>query len=140
MFIEDDQLIDIKIHFRKYGHIYEAFTEQEYKELKLTPDDEKKYSAVCFSMKVLDWGTYNTLQESAVVEDVLTKERKFNYKLYKEARLKTLIKQWDAKDKENKPVPINMQTISKLAPSIGEAILRAYDEESFLTKDEEKNS
>jgi hypothetical protein len=50
-----------------------------------------------------------------------------------------LIAKWDAKDKEGKDVPINEKALYRLAPSIGECILRAYDEISFLSEEEEKN-
>jgi hypothetical protein len=87
-------------------------------------------------MKELTWGLYNQLQDNAMIADA-NGESRFNFRSYKESKLKSLIKEWDAKDKDGKPVMVNEITISHLAPSIAETIIRSYDEISFLTEDEE---
>jgi hypothetical protein len=58
--------------------------------------------------------------------------------MFKEGRLLKLTKTWDAKDKEGRPIPINEKSILSLSPQVAEAILRAYDEVSYLQDDEEK--
>ena len=134
MFIRDEDVIEIKIYYRKSKNRYMAYTEKEYKDVK---DDEKaKCSVLVLKMKEMTWGLYNQVQDDAMV-DSGSGERQFNFRAYKETRLKTLVKEWDAKDKVGKPVPINEISISHLAPSIAESILKAYDEIAFLTEDEE---
>ena len=140
MFIEEQQCIDLEVYYKKHGYIYECRTKGEFNQGDISEVDKSKYSKLTVKMKILDWAAYNTLQESSMVDDPLTQDRKFNYKVYKETRLKYLLQGWDAKDKDGNPIPINPASLGKLAPAIGEAILRAYDEESFLDKDEEKNS
>jgi hypothetical protein len=134
MFIKDEDVIEIKVYYRKSRNRYLAYTEKDYKDV---PEEEKaKYSPLVLKMKELTWGLYNQLQDDAMVTDA-GGERQFNVKAYKENRLKNLIKEWDAKDRDAKPVPINEKSISHLAPAIAETILRAYDDASLLSEDEE---
>ena len=63
-------------------------------------------------------------------------DRHFNFKAFRENKLKKLMKEWDAK-KDDKAVPINDRMISMLAPSIAECILSSYDSECMLTEEEE---
>jgi len=139
MFIDDKELIGIVIYYKKMGHDYEAYTAREFNMLTLKEDDKKTYDVVNIKAVVLSWGLYNELQESAL-STTADGERQFNYKLYKENRLKRMIKEWDAKDKEDKPVPINERTLSSLSAIVAEAITRALDELSFVSEEEENLS
>jgi hypothetical protein len=140
IFVEDDDIIEIKVYCRKKGHKYEAYTEKELKDPKnkIKEEDKSKFDCLLIKMKTLTWGLYNQLQEDAMTENAAG-ERLFNFKAYKENRLKKLIKEWDAKGKDGRVVPVNDLSISHLAPPIAESILRAYDEISFLGEDDEKN-
>jgi hypothetical protein len=138
MFIDDNDLVEIKIHYRKQKKLYNACTEKEFNALK--EDEKKKFSNILtIQMKNLNWGLFNDLQDQAMVEGV-NGEHNFNFRIYKENRLKKLIKSWDATDKDSKPVPVNDSAISHLSPMIAEAIYRAYDEASMLTEEEEGKS
>ena len=140
MFVEDTDLIEVIIHYRKSGHHYLAYTASEFKEKDFDEEQKASYKEVKLQMVELSWGLHNQLQEDAMVDTTGNGDRQFNFKIYKESRLKQLTKEWDAKDNEGKPIPINNKTLYRLSPAVGEAILRAYDELSFLTEDEEKNS
>jgi hypothetical protein len=134
MFIKEDDLLEIKVYCRKKKMQYEALTEKEYKLIK--EEDKKKYELLALKMRNLTWGLYNTLQDEALVENDKG-DQKFSYRIYKENKLKKLIKDWSAKDKDGKNVLVSENMIAHLAPSIAEAIIRAYDEESTLTDEEE---
>lgn len=136
MFIKDSDLIDIKIYYIKKGHRYLAYTESELDTLNLLEDEKKKYKILSLKMQELTWGLYNQLQEDAMAEDI-NGNLQFNVKIYKENRLVKLIQEWDAKNDEGKPVPVASGAISHLAPDIAETVLRAYDEISFMSKEEE---
>ena len=138
MFIEDADTIQITVKYVRKNYIYDAHTEKEFKELELGEEESKKYNSVIVTMKQMNWGLYNELQEDAMV-DSGTGSKEFNFKVFKENRLKKLITGWDAKDKEGKLVPVSSKAIKQMAPAIPEAILRAYDEISFLDEEEEKN-
>jgi hypothetical protein len=135
MFIQDDDVVEIKVYCKKYKYRYEAISEKDYNALK-TEEEKKKYTLLTVSMAMMNWGLFNKLQDEALVtkEDG---EEKFNYKKYKENRIKKLIKSWDAKDKSGKPVPVNENTIAHLSPPVAETILKLYDEASYLNEDEE---
>jgi hypothetical protein len=137
MFIKDDEVINIKVYYKKIAHKYLAYTDKEFEALKLKPEEAAKYDATNVSMKLLSWGLYNDLQENAMTPDG-NGDQKFNFKMFKEGRLLKLTKTWDAKDKEGRPIPINEKSILSLSPQVAEAILRAYDEVSYLQDDEEK--
>jgi hypothetical protein len=137
MFIEDTDLVEVKIYYKKNGHNYKALTEGEVKSLKLKDEAKKKYQCLTVKMRTLTWSLYNDLQDRAMVEGA-SGERHFNFKLYKENRMKELVKEWDAQ-KDGKPLPMDINMIGKLSPIIAEAILRGYDEISFVDEDEEKN-
>lgn len=153
MFIQDGDLVDIAIYWRQTGYNYEAHTKLEFNKLK--SEEEKKigsledrlrfenkmneFKILNVKMKLLTWGLYNDLQEGAVVSSV-NGDRHFNLKMYKEQRLKRLLTKWDAVNKDGKPVSISDGSIAHLAPDIAEAILRGYDEISFLDEEQEKNS
>lgn len=138
MIINDDAVLDFKIYYLQKNRKYDAYTEKEFNDLQI--DNKDKFSVLMVKMKELTWGLYNELQEHAMIDDGKGfGNRYFNFKLYKENRLRKLLVGWDAKDKEGKIIPINDSVVCKLAPSIAEAMLRAYDEESYLSEGEEKN-
>ena len=153
MFVQDDDLVDIVIYWRQVGYNYEAHTNSEFKKLKAAGEKEikseedrlnfenkmSKFKILNVKMKILTWGLYNDLQENAMVVSAVTGDRHFNLKMYKEQRLKRLLTNWDALNKEGKPVSISDGSIAHLAPDIAETILRGYDEMSFLDEEQEKN-
>jgi len=135
MFIQDDDVLEIKVYCKKYKYRWEAISEKDYNDIK-DEEKKKKYTLLTVAMKILDWGLFNKLQDEALVSKD-DGEEKFNYKVYKENRIKKLIKSWDAKDKNGKPIPVDEKNISHLAPPIAETILKLYDEASYLNEDEE---
>ena len=139
MFIEDKDFLEFKVYYKKYVHSYDAYTEKEFEKVELKEEDKKKFKEVVIKMSELTWGLYNQLQDCAMIEGG-DGERHFNFKIYKENRLNKLIKEWNATDAAGKPVPVNDKTISHLAPSIAESILRGYDELSFISEEDEKKS
>ncbi len=134
MFIDDSNLIEIKIYYRKTKTSYVSISQKEHKKLKDT--EKAKYKEFNIKMKPLTWDLYNLLQDEAQVEN-MEGDKEFSYRSYKENKLIKLIASWDAKDKEDKVVPINEKNIKSLAPNIAETILREYDEVSFLGEEEE---
>jgi hypothetical protein len=143
MFVKEQETIDIKVYYKQSGHRFLALTpkeiEQRIKDHKLTKSQlEEDFKVLTVTMEVLSWGDYNKFQDLATVLDN-NGDRRFNYKLYKEMRLKKLIRGWDALDDEGKVIPANEKNIMSLVPSIGDAIVRSYDDESFYDEESEKN-
>lgn len=136
MFIKDSDLIEIKIYYKKKGNRYTAYTKMDFDAIVLKEDEKKDYSVLSLKMQELTWGLYNQLQEDAMVENA-NGNSQFNVKVYKENRLFKLLREWDAVSAEGKPIPITMVNVSHLSPAIAEIILRAYDEISLISEDEE---
>jgi hypothetical protein len=142
MFIDDD-FIDIVVYYKKIGMHYEAYSKEGFNELDLSEEEKDKYEKLCIKAKPLTWGFYNDMQESATVTDQMG-NRKWNYKLYKQNKLKNIISSWDATIKNEKgeviPAPINENIILRLAPEVAEVILNCYDHLTLIDENEEKKS
>ena len=142
MFVKNNDLIEVKVYYKQSGHRFLVLTQDDIdtkiKNKKLTKEQlENDYQVLSLQMSVLSWGAYNEFQSNA---SKLTAqgERYFDYRTYKEDRLKKLIKTWDAVDGEGKSVPINESTIMSLVPVMGDAIVKGYDEASFYDEESEK--
>lgn len=137
MFISNNDIIELKVYWKKIKNKYIALTDGEMGKKGLDEDESKKYSILNLKVIQLSWGVHNQLQEDAI--DVEGDNRRWNIKKFKENKLKKIIKEWDAKTDKGDAIPINEKTILSLAPSVAETILRAYDEVTFLSEEDEKN-
>lgn len=142
MFIYDEDLVDVSVYYKKIGKVYQAYTELAFKEDVSDEKDKLKFKKLVVSMKCMTWGLYNELQEIGTYYDENIGKNMFNFKKYKEEKLKKLIVKWDAtiiKDGVETPVPVTEKNIMSLAPSIAESLISSYDELSVLDEDDEKN-
>jgi hypothetical protein len=143
MFLEDEEMLDIVIYHKKVGKHYVAYGEESFNKIGMSEDEKKEFNTLNIKARQLTWGLYNDLQESAMVPDELG-NRKWNYKVYKESKLKSIIVKWDAKIKNEEgkmvDIPPTSKAIAKMAPDIAEAILNIYDKITIIDEDEEKKS
>ena len=143
MFLEDEELLTMVIYYKKSGRHYSVYNEAKFNESPFTDDEKGEYQKLTIKARPLTWGLYNELQESAMVEDHLG-NRKWNYKVYKENKLRNIIVKWDAqmKNEEGETVkaPVNAKTISKMSPDVAEVILNTYDQMTLIDEEEEKKS
>ena len=139
MFIDLNDQMEIRVYYRKVGRHYEVNNPIEY--AALDEETKAKFKLLMVKARELTWGLYNELNEESITKDNLG-GRHWNYKLYKENKLRKVIVSWDAKMPDDKgnlvPVPISNDRLANLAPEIAEAILGAYDEVMFIGEDEEK--
>lgn len=98
-----------------------------------------EYKKVTFDMRPLSWGLYNAMQRESTVDKGMPGER-IDWTVYKEKKIHTILVGWDAIDNEEKPVPLNSQTIQKLHPVLVETLLNVYDQMNFLGEDDTKKS
>ena len=139
MFIDTNELVEIKVFYKKVGRHYIVNDLSEY---ELMDDEEKKkFKCLIVKTRELTWGLYNELNEESVVRDQLG-NRQWNYKLYKENKLRKILVSWDAQKPNEKgemiPIVVNSDSISKLSPDIAEKILGSYDMIMFVSEEEEK--
>ena len=141
MFINEEELIPVVVHYRKSGHQFIAYADARFATEKIPEELRKKFKKLTVQMKPLTWGMYNNLQDSATI-DTEDGKRRFVYKIYKENRLKTLIMKWDAMNVNSAgdvvAVPPTEDNILKLSPDIAEAILESYENASLMTDEDEK--
>jgi len=139
MFIDPNELIEIKIYYKRNGRHYEVIETEDYDILDEV--DKEKYKCLIVKVRELTWGLYNELNEESVMKDNLG-GRQWNYKLYKENKLRKVLVSWDAQKLNDKGIPIqiplSLENIKNLAPEIAEQILNAYDTLMIVSEDEEK--
>jgi len=139
MFIDPNELIEIKVFYKKVGRHYIVISNEEYD--VMDEEDKKKYKCLTVKARELSWGLYNDLNEESVIKDI-NGNRQWNYKLYKENKLRKVIFSWDAckinEKGESIPIPVTFDAIKTLAPDIAENILSSYDSLMFINEDEEK--
>ena len=135
MFIDQNDTIDITIYCKKKDNHYNVCDKKTFEKMK-EGEDKLLYKPFLIKTKPLTWGASNELQESAIIRN-LDGDRFWNFKLFKENKLKRIIVSWDAKRKnkngEEELVPVSPEAIMSLAPEVAETILTAYD---FLTTTE----
>lgn len=141
MFVEESELIEFSIFYKKLGrHHFNVLEKVAYKEL----DEEERVGYVELNVKTkpLTWGKYNDIQESSISIDSNSGLRKFNHKVFKEFKLVSVLAGWDAKVKKEDgslvPVPLTKENILKMAPEIAEAILNMYDSLETLSDEDSK--
>ena len=164
MFIDEKELIEFKIYYKKVGRHYIAFNEGDFQEIdipsiekldadqkkrlteedkkKMTEEEKAKFKVVNIRARPLTWGLYNELQEEAVVKDNLG-NRQWNYKRYKEVKLRRIIAEWDVKttresDGQTVTAPVSPNQIATLSPDVAEVILNTYDKIMIMDEAEEK--
>ena len=129
MFIEKDDNKEITIFYKKAGFHYIAYSKADF-EKEVKEDARAKFSSVVINMRPLTWELFNDINEAAVIKSNLG-DRDWNYKLYKENKLKSIIVGWDAKKKNEKgelvQLPVNSESILNMAPEIAEIVLSEYD-------------
>ena len=146
LFIENNDMVDVKIYYRMKNKKCQALTEEEFKKMDAKSQKEKEKAAfkkeafneLNLKMKELSWGLYNELQEAAT-ESTEGGERLFNYRKYRENKFEKLLVSWDARDASGNVAKTNPNIIKKLPPEVPDAALRGYDTFSFLDKESEKN-
>jgi len=137
MFIDTNEQIKVTVYYLKKGYIYDAYTSSEFELLKLRDSEKTKYKELNLVMRQLTWGLQNELQDEALRE-LPDGTSKFQYKIFKEAKIEKTIISWDAKNEKDEPIDINLKIIRSLAPEIAEAIIRAYDTATLLGGEDEK--
>ena len=143
MFLENEDLLKIVIYYKKVGRHYQTLNEATFEKSDLTDEEKATFEKLTIKARPLTWGLYNDLQESAMVPDQFG-NRKWNYKVYKENKLREIIAKWDAKIKNDEGemvnAPVNPNTISKMSPDVAEVILNTYDQMTLIDEEEEKKS
>ncbi len=134
MFIESSGEIAVEIYYKKAKngtiHIKTDMTDVTDKEL---------WTKASFALKPLTWKQHNDIQRGATVNRGPGMGSDLDWVLYKERKLVTVLKSWDAKDADGKPIPVTQDNIFKLSPQIAEALLNEFDKATVLGEEERGN-
>jgi len=143
MFVEDQEYMSIVIYYKKEGRHYLAYNDKTFDAMDLEDEQRKEFEKLTVQARPLTWGLYNDMQETAMIPDEFG-NRKWNYKVYKETKLRKIIASWDAKmkDADGKVIKalIKPNIISKMSPEIAEVLINTYDQMTLIDDDAEKKS
>lgn len=81
------------------------------------------------SWKRLNWKEQNSVLSQCMVpvKADSTIYLELNSIKYRELKLRACLKKWDAKDEDNKEIPLNDETIANLDPNVATALLRQFE-------------
>ena len=158
MYIDESELIEVKIFYKKLSRFnYVAYSKNEFDIIMKAQDETRSeapntpilfkkddFKSIEVKLRPMGWGLYNELQDLAMKEGA-NGEREWSYKKYKENKLLKTIVDWDVKKVKKTPdgeteekTKITMKLIQSIAPEICEAIINAYDNLTLMDDDEEK--
>jgi hypothetical protein len=135
MFIEPGGEIKVELFIKKGSN---GTVQVETDLLKVPEKDRAKYEKVTFSMKPLTWKQHNDIQRASII-DRGPMGREIDWVNYKERKLCAVLKGWDVKDKNDKPIPVNDENIFRLCPQVAENLLNAFDTATIMGDEERKN-
>ena len=140
MLIDPHDIVEIEIHYKKIGRKYIACNDADFR--KMDKEERRTYTTSVIQTRRMTWGLHNDLKSHAYVKEPGKTREIWDNALYRENKLKKIIVGWDVTRKnkhgDEELVPVTHDNIVNLAPEIGEVILKAYDEESFISDEEEK--
>jgi hypothetical protein len=82
------------------------------------------------------WKATNTMIRGSMGFNAATGQPMVDAASFRDTRLKTLLKAWDAKDDAGVPVPCTPDNIDLLQNDIATALLNAYDAKTLVSKEE----
>jgi hypothetical protein len=136
MFIESGGEIAVEVYYKKGKN----GTIKVKVDAESIPEKEKEaWTKASFTLKPLTWKQHNDIQRAATVNRGPGMGSDLDWVLYKERKLVTILKSWDAKDSDGKAVPVNQENIFKLCPQVAEALLNEFDKATVLGDEERGN-
>lgn len=130
MFVNNKDLITVTLFWKRNEETHRIAVRQN---LDNVDDDVKKtYKSVVLKMRPLSWGLYNELQRDATFDTLTGDGAQLDWVKYKENKLIKIIAEWDAKDANDKTIPITPESVKSLHPMIAELALAEYDKQSLL--------
>lgn len=144
---EIEEYVDIAIYY-KVSPKNNAITVLEEEEALALIDKEKdvpeKDKTVCIlntKWKQARWREQNDIMNTSQKVDHMTGQPSFDFILYRDRRIKTLLVEWDITTKDDSgnehTVPVSEELIDRLPVEIVTSLYAEYEKKSGLTADEE---
>lgn len=98
---------------------------QEFQSKTAKPDYDKTIELINTTWKRPTWKEQNSIFAQALRQ--VNGEMEIDPLKYRELKLKTCLKKWDAKDDSGNPVPLNAENIDNLDPSVAAYFLKVFE-------------
>lgn len=143
MSLFDANLVEIKLYYtfkdKNGSNLLLVLSDEKAEEM--LKNEEKKSSVEALTTK---WSTMNWREQNVSVEkayskaNALTGERTFDHISYRDAIIKSCLKQWDIVV-DGKPVPVTPDAIDSLPGDVVMSLYSKYEKVLDYTEDELKN-
>lgn len=144
-------LINLEIYYietlRKHGHSVFQFIQsaEDFETWKNKgysfESTDKKINKLVVTMKRLTWKEHNSVVSRSLQYNMGPDQKLFTRMdpvLYRELKLKTALKKWDALDDKGNPIEPTSDIIDSLAPEVAQAILDAYEKVTEISETDSK--
>lgn len=140
-----DNLIEFDLHYsvdKNKGGIshVKILTDDEAAKLKADAATKDSVKTLRTGWIQMTWQAANELLRRSMTFNFQTNQNDIDFTMYRDARLKASLIQWDAKDKTGAPVPCNEHSINKLHANVAMALLDKYDKLTSVEKDEQQKN
>ncbi len=127
----DNETIDIELNYtlekNKSGVTQVTIIDNE-KAAKLKADPAHKVKTLRTQWKPLTWHASNELITKATTFNHHTQQQDIDYTKFRDAKLKSCLLGWDAKNDKGEPIPCVESAINKLHANVALALLAKYDD------------
>jgi len=138
--VKEEDLITIILYYRtktnKFGvRQYKVVDEEEAK--ASISKGEKEIDSLTTKWVIPTWQSNSFIMRSSTFYSPSEGVNRLDFNKYQDNLFKTCLKEWDIIDENEKPVPINSETIGNLPSIIANALLERY-EKSLSMEDEDQ--
>ena len=138
-----EQLIKIPLYYKEkdMGGVLKPIVLDDLKAKKMLADPEQapKVNLINTYWKIVSWQDNNSIHKASERKEEKAVPGSLDWIRWRDLRLKTFLKKWDAKDEEGKDIPLDNETINSLDNDIAEALLDKYERVTEITEEEIKN-
>lgn len=138
-----EQLIKITLYYKEQdmGGVLKPIVLDDKKAKKMLedPDQASKVNTLNTFWKIVSWQENNSIHKASERKEEKAIPGSLDWIRWRDLRLKTFLKKWDAKDDDGKDIPLTPDVINGLDNDIAEALLNKYEQITEITEEEVKN-
>lgn len=141
LLIKDEDQVVIVLHFEyainKHGvRQYKILSEKDAKEA--LHNGNKNVDSLTTKWVVPTWNSNSYILRSSTYYNPTEGTNKIDWSKYQDNLFKTCLKEWDILDGDDKPIPVNNDTIGSLPAVIAAALLEKYEKCLALEEEDRK--
>ena len=136
-----NKTLDLTLYYslkkNKNGNVFVTIVkEDDALKMLLDPDKKDDVQKLLTKWSLQGWLNAHNLVTSSMQYDHTTGNQKFNPHIYRDAKLKQCLIDWDCKDSDGSTVPCNEMTINNLHWQIAAALIDLYEEATEPKQDD----